>query len=93
MVRYPVFVPRRHYRGSKDRLRRKITDYNRVAAELEAYLNRQIEASDEDTQVLFYEDIARATGVPLDMVRDILFGVDCGHNGLTVHKPQRSAPL
>jgi len=92
MVSYPINVPRKHYGGAKPRLRQKASDYNRLARELEDYLNQRIAASDAETQTYLYPSIGRDTGIPLEIVRQILFGVDCGHNGLTVYKPPSGRP-
>lgn len=64
----------------------KTNEYNRIAAELERYINGQIEKQAEGTQVYLYHEIASATGYPLRLVREMLFGVDGGHNVFTVVK-------
>lgn len=90
MVTYPIHVRRKHYNGSKDHLRRRCARTNQTAAELERYLNRRIEESDQETQVFLYGFIAADTGIAEEEVRRLLFPVDCGHNGLTVRKPARA---
>jgi hypothetical protein len=87
MVTYPVQVPRKSYRGSDQRRLLKVITHNRVAAELERYINGRIQSRAEETQTFLYYEIAAETGCPKDLVRDVLFGVDGGHNGLTVRKP------
>ena len=88
MASYPVSVPRKHYRGSKVSLRRKAAEYNSVAQRLEEYVNRKVEEdSDSDCSRFMYGYIAADTGLSEETVRTVLFGVDCGHNGLTVWKP------
>lgn len=86
MVHYPVHVPRKTYRGSKPVMQVKTSEYNRIAGELERYINGRIEERAEVTQVYLYHEIASATGYPLKLVREMLFGVDGGHNGFTVSK-------
>jgi hypothetical protein len=83
---FPIHVPRSLYRGSKQSLRQKAADYNRDAAHLEKYLNDRIQASPSPIQQYIYGSIAPDVGLPLERVREILFGVDSGHNGLTVAK-------
>lgn len=83
---YPISVPRKHYRGSKDAMRRKVAQYNDDAVALEKYLNERIEADPAPVQDYLYGFIARDVGMSIDRVTEILFGVDCGHNGLTVAK-------
>lgn len=86
MVNYPVHVPRKSYRGSKPAIRQKTSERNRIAAELESYINERIREQEEETKVYLYYRIASETGYPLEIVREILFGVDGGHNGFTVRK-------
>jgi len=87
MVNYPVHVLRKSYRGSKLAIRQKTNERNGIAAELESYINERIKEQEEETKVYLYYRIASATGYPLELVRDILFGVDGGHNGFTARKP------
>ncbi len=86
MVTYPVQVPRKNYRGSDQKRLRKVIEYNRVAAELESYINGRVEARSEGTQTYLYYRIAAETEYPKELVRDVLFGLDGGHNGFTVRK-------
>jgi hypothetical protein len=83
---FPIHVPRSRYRGGKPSLRQKASDYNRDAERLEKYLNDRIQASPSSVQQYIYGSIAPDVGLPLERVQEILFGVDCGHNGLTVAK-------
>jgi hypothetical protein len=46
----------------------------------------QIEADPSPIQQYIYGFIAPDVGMSLARVTEILFGVDCGHNGLTVAK-------
>ena len=87
MVTYPVYVPRKMYRGFKPAIRLKTSEHNRIAGELERYVNERILEQKEETKVYLYYEIASATGYPLELVREILFGVDGGHNGFTARKP------
>lgn len=86
MVTYPIRVPRDHYKGRNPRRLQKRSENNRIAQELENYLNRAIEKDDANMQKFIYGFIAVDTGYSEETVRNILFGVDCGHNGLTVIK-------
>ncbi|HEX2207000.1 MAG TPA: hypothetical protein VHG93_04910 [Longimicrobium sp.] len=83
---YPISVPRKPYRGRNDSMRRKVAQYNDDAAVLEEYLNERIEADPAPVQEYLYGFIARDVGMSVARVTEILFGVDCGHNGLTVAK-------
>ena len=86
MVTYPVRVPRDSYRGRNPQKRQKCSERNRIAQELEKYLNNAIAKDDSHIQQYCYGNIAIDTGLSVEMVREILFGVDCGHIGLTVIK-------
>lgn len=84
MVVYPLHVPRKGYRGSKLGILQEVTHRNKFAMELEDYLNARIRERDESVQTCLYYAIARDLNPPIDDVRDTLFAVDGGHNGLTV---------
>jgi hypothetical protein len=86
MVSFPISVPRDGYRGNDRRRRQKQQQYNEVAKECEEYLNRTIAANPAETQVYYYAYIAGDLNLSVEDVRDVLFAVDCGHNGLTVSK-------
>lgn len=83
---YPISVPRKDYRGGKAAVRAKVAAYNADAERLESHLNGRIRDDPSPIQTYIYGYIALELGMPLDRIRDILFGVDCGHNGLTVAK-------
>jgi hypothetical protein len=61
-------------------------DYNRDADRLEKYPNDRIQADPSPIQQYIYGFIAPDVGLSLERVREILFGVDSGHNGLTAAK-------
>jgi hypothetical protein len=86
MVTYPVRVSRKSYRGSKETIRRKTNEHNRIARELEEYINQRIKEQEEETRVYYYYEIASETGYSKELVREILFSVDCGHHGFTDRK-------
>jgi hypothetical protein len=92
MVRYPISVPRDGYRGNAPRRKRKQQRRNEVAKEYEEYLNRKIAETPDETQMFSYASIARELNLFLEDVRDVLFAVDCGHNGLTVQKTAQAVP-
>lgn len=86
MVAYPVRVPRKSYRGRKDNLKREMIEQNHVASEIESYINKKVEESDDDTIIIMYDSIAVHLGYSSSLVRDVLFAVDAGHNGITITK-------
>jgi hypothetical protein len=83
---FPIHVPRQRYHGSNASKRRKMIDYNLDAERLEKYINDRTQADPSPIQQYIYGFIAPEVSLPLERVREILFGVDCGHNGLTVAK-------
>lgn len=86
MVAYPICVPPKHYRGTKEALRRKSAIYNELARTLEKHINDSVAECDDEIQVFHYGSIAAELGLHVDDVRDVLYGVDAGHNGITVVK-------
>jgi len=88
MVTYPVSVPRKRYAGGKASIQQKVNERNRIAAEFEKHINAKIEKQEEEVRIYLYHEIANETGYDLETVREILFSVDCGHNGFTVIKPK-----
>jgi hypothetical protein len=83
---YPVRVPRKDYRGSDAKRRRKIAADNQLAERLESYVNEQVAKAEGEYFEILYADAARDLNESLDDVTDILMGVDGGHNGLTVQR-------
>lgn len=81
-VEYPINVGRDNYSGSDQKKIEKRVEYNSIALKLEHYINKQIEQGKRGR--FLYSDIARETGVDINLVRSILFSVDCGHNGFTI---------
>ena len=84
MVRYPIHVELRRYRGADPKKRAKIAAWDRDAAMLEQHINDQIRAG--KTGVFHYSRIAHEVGLKEKRVSEILFSVDCGDNGFTVIK-------
>lgn len=90
MKAFPIHVPRKQYRGSNQAAKQRAADYNRDAMSLEAYLNEKIRSNPASIQQFRYGFIASDVGLSLERVREILFAVDAGHNGLTITKAERS---
>ncbi len=87
MVTYPIRVSRTVYRGADPKKRAKASSLNRVAAEIEAYINGQLQKQERPVQVYDYWDIAEATGHSIELVRDLCYSIDGGSNGFTATKP------
>lgn len=83
MVTYPIHVKRSGYRGADRRKREKVSEHNHIASELETYINRLLKEQQAPVQSYLYYEIAAATGYPEDVVRELCFSIDCGHNGFT----------
>ena len=76
MPTYPVRIPRKHYRGSNWKERIKTLQRNRIAAELERYINSKLKAEIEHGRETDFQflcgDIAHETGYSEETIRDIL---------------------
>ena len=86
MKQYPIHVERKLYRGSKPNQRLKTQEYNAIAVQLEKIVNEIIEQSEDNEVQVSYHAVSMLSGYPVDTVRDVLFSVDGGHNGLTAFK-------
>ena len=86
MVIYPIRVKRKQYRGMNPREQEKTRNYNELAKVLEGYINEKIKEDESEVQQYIYGNIASDLNLEIAEVREILFSVDCGHNGFTVKK-------
>lgn len=87
MKTYPVRVPRDPYSGRNDARRRKQMAFNDAAKAIEQYLNREMEAEPAGTAREFLTaNLARELHLDDDLADSIVFGIDCGHNGVTIRK-------
>jgi len=84
---YPISVPRDYYRGSNPRRCRKRQRCNEIDELCEDYLNRKISENPNEIQMYTYALIAHELSLTTKEVSEVLFGVDAGHNGITVRKP------
>ena len=83
---YPIHVPRSGYRGNNPRFLRKAQRHNEIAKSCEEYLNRKVAEQREAVHVYLYGFMASDLGLKTDEVRNVMFAVDCGHNGITIRK-------
>ncbi len=86
MVTYPIHVRRDGYRGSDPRKKAKAATHNRIAAELEQYINGLLRAQERPVQQYLYPELAAATGHSIETVRDLCYSIDGGHGGFTAFK-------
>lgn len=83
----PIYVPREHYRGGDLRKKVKRDNFNRVASKVEAYLNDEIVKMPIDSVRVFPSyAVASAIREDAELVRQIVFRVDGGSNGITCWK-------
>ena len=83
---YPIHVPRSRYRGNTPRRLRKAQRLNEIARTCEDYLNRKVAEQRENVHGYSYGFMASDLGLTAEEVRDVMFAVDCGHNGITIRK-------
>lgn len=87
MKSYPVSVLRDHYRGTNERRRQKAHEYNRIAARIEDYINSDLEKQSNDSiNQYFSRSVAYELREDEELVRRIIYSIDCGHNGVTIVK-------
>ncbi|MDO8770463.1 MAG: hypothetical protein Q7K57_17520 [Burkholderiaceae bacterium] len=87
MVTHPIHVTRDGYRGSNPSKRAKANEINRIASELEQYINGLLAVQEQPIQMYIYHQIAQATNIPLAIVRKLCMAIDGGSNGFTAIKP------
>lgn len=86
MVTYPIHIKRDHYGGRDTKKRQNSADRNRIASELEEYINQRLLKQEASVQVYDFADIARATGYSIDVVSGLGYSIDGGSNGFTAWK-------
>jgi len=86
MVTYPISVRRDGYRSSDARKRRKAADFNEIASAIESHVNGLLYEQQEPVCSYSYHEVARALGYDVEIVRDVGFSIDGGHNGFTACK-------
>ncbi len=86
MVTYPVRINVKQYRGKKQKLQFQYQQKLEIATKIERYLNERM--ADCAVQTFDYFEIAEDLYLCKETVRDILFAVDGGHNGITIMNPK-----
>ena len=83
----PYRIPRTDYRGSNLKKREKLRDEDRLCALIEQELKKRYDAMKiGDVLVVISAELAHKIGRDPEMVRALIFRIDCGHNGVTFHK-------
>jgi hypothetical protein len=85
---HPITSQRQIYRGTNRSKRNKAANYNRVAATVEQHLRDEMERLEEAdrVQVFISHTVAYAVGEDPELVRDIIYSLDAGANGVTLWK-------
>jgi hypothetical protein len=87
MREYPVSVRRDSYRGANAAKQRKAAEYNRVASRVADYINSDLRDKPTDKIYTYLSaQIAQELGENSELVHEIVFSIDCGHNGVTIVK-------
>lgn len=69
------------YRGSKENLRRKATEYNAIAQRVADHVNTLVANNPDEIQQYMFASIARDLRLTIDQVRSAI--PDGGYNGIT----------
>ena len=82
MMKRPLGIFVRPYRGQDDQKRRQFEEEMRIARRLEEFLNGKM--TDDEDQVLDYDDIANELQVDHEVVAKLLFGLRGGKFGILI---------
>lgn len=82
MPTLPLTPHLKMYKGSKENLRRKNDEYNRMARRVAEHLNRQIANNPSETQMYTFGLVALELGLTKDQVFEAIS--DGGSNGITI---------
>lgn len=83
MKTFPIYVARSNYRGSDPKKRAKATAHNRDASLLEDCANALLKKQTEPVRSYLWMELANASGLPYERVRELGFSIDGGSNGFT----------
>ena len=86
MKSYPIDIGFHPYGGRDPPKVAKQQEYNRLARRIETWLNDQLAVRPDGVYGFLNHEIARALGEDRDAVADVVFSIDCGHNGVTLIK-------
>ena len=86
MPTYPVHIHVKSYSGKNPKLIREYQARIEAGSKIEAYLNEQVKEPGWHT--FTYHDIAEATYLSKETVKEILFRFDGGSNGITVFREE-----
>lgn len=83
MVKHPIYLPRKNYRGRDQKKLLKVIEHNQIAADMERKINELLLKLTDPVRSYLWMEISRLTGYSYETVRDMGFGIDGGHNGFT----------
>ena len=86
MVKYPVSFSVKPYWGKDEKRRRQFACDAHASSRIIKYINDKMK--DHEFRTFLYSDISAELNISVDVVERILFPVDGGHGGITVHNPQ-----
>jgi hypothetical protein len=86
MKTFPIHVPWHQYGGQNPHRIRAAQRHNQIAKLCEDYLNRKISECPDERQEYAYGSMAADLNLTTEEVYKVMIRVDCGHNGITVHK-------
>jgi hypothetical protein len=82
MSHLPLTPHFKTYRGSKEALRRKASEYNRMAQRVADHVSALIANNPDETQMYLFYSIAYDLGLTEDQVRSAIS--DGGYDGITI---------
>lgn len=82
MTALPLQPRLKSYRGAKEQLQRRTTDFNRMAQRVVDHVNTLIANDPREVQMYIFANIAIDLGLTTDEVRSAIY--HGGYNGITV---------
>ena len=81
----PITIERQQFGGRDPRRRRKCDGYNEAVGLVEAHIARRMaQLAEGDTEEFLHVEVAKAVGLDPELVQEIMFTIDCGHNATRI---------
>jgi hypothetical protein len=81
----PITIKRQQFGGRDPGRRRKCDGYNEAVHLVEAHIARRMaELAEGDMEEFLHVEVANAVRLEPQLVQDIMFSIDCGHNGTRI---------
>lgn len=84
MRRTQITIPRKIYRGSKEKIKRETREFNNNVSKVENHINKLLNDKGEDTIIVFYNELAKDLYLSIDEVAKILSKIGGGSNGISL---------